>query len=85
MRHAVRTFWDQMPKLIVEDAFAITGTQLDQFDVVIDAFANHTEPEQNLDVLTHLIHQTRHHDVRMFFILGLVHFCKKMAVMSMTS
>ncbi|WP_270622301.1 NAD(P)H-binding protein [Weissella viridescens] len=57
-------------QLIVEDAFAITGTQLDQFDVVIDAFANHTEPEQNLDVLTHLIHQTRHHDVRMFFILG---------------
>ncbi|MBM7617603.1 putative NADH-flavin reductase [Weissella uvarum] len=56
--------------LIVEDAFAITGDQLDQFDVVIDAFANHQEPEQNLDVLTHLIHQTRKHSVRMFFILG---------------
>lgn len=57
-------------QLVVEDAFAITGEQLDQYDVVIDAFANHAEPSENLDLLTHLIHQTRKHDVRMFFILG---------------
>jgi putative NADH-flavin reductase len=55
---------------LVRDVFDLTADDLAQFDVVVNAFANHHTAYLNLDALTHILHLSRETDRRTIFILG---------------
>lgn len=57
-------------QLLVSDVFDLTTEDLTQFDVVVDAFANHEKSYLNLDALTHLIHALREQTTRLMVVLG---------------
>ena len=56
--------------LLVSDIFDLKRATLEQFDVVVNAFANHKEAYLNLDAVTHLIHEFRQSETRVIFLLG---------------
>lgn len=55
---------------ITKDIFALTLADVKDFDVIINTFANHKQPELILDAATHLIHILRGTPVRAIFMLG---------------
>jgi len=57
-------------QLLVRDAFDLTTEDLTQFDVVVDAFANHAKPYLNFDALMHLIYILREQPTRLMVVMG---------------
>ncbi|MCM0583012.1 NAD(P)H-binding protein [Weissella diestrammenae] len=57
-------------QLLTKDIFDLTSDDLANFDVVVNAFANHQASYLNLDALTHLLHLFRQSAKRIIFILG---------------
>ena len=45
--------------ILVGDLFEMHADVFEEFDVVVNAFANHKDAYLNLDALTHLLHEFR--------------------------
>ena len=56
--------------ILVGDLFEMHADVFEEFDVVVNAFANHKDAYLNLDALTHLLHEFRRLQTRIIFILG---------------
>ncbi|EHN58937.1 MULTISPECIES: NAD(P)H-binding protein [Oenococcus] len=57
-------------RFIKKSLYQIGAANLHSYDVVINAFANHTHPIENFDALSYLLRIGRKIDSRFIFILG---------------